>query len=280
MIFGAGGMAGHMINQYLRETNKYTLYPIYHMPRSTEDISCNVVDLQSVKTLIEEIHPQIIINAIGVLNDRSEQDKSLTSYINTFFPKYLEWIGTKENIKIIHISTDCVFSGRKGLYTECDEKDAKSMYGLSKNFGEIINGKDLTIRTSIIGPELKEGKGLFHWLMKQTGQVKGYNQVYWGGVTTLELAKAIEDAIEKNISGLFHLTNDQRISKFDLLALIIRHFELKAIQLVEDETNKGDKSLKHIKSGWTFEVAGYEEMMRELRGWMLNHSDLYEQYKR
>src|SRR5690606_27782525 len=108
---------------------------------------------------------------------------------------------------LIHISTDCVFSGKKGDYIETDQKDGSSVYAQSKSLGEITGDNILTIRTSIIGPELKNnGIGLFHWFMSQQGQIQGYSNVFWNGVTTLELAKVIHRLINKQMDGLIHIT--------------------------------------------------------------------------
>ena len=128
---------------------------------------------------------------------------------------------------LIHISTDCVFSGNKGNYIETDYRDARDIYGLSKALGEIDNENDLTIRTSIIGPELKtNGEGLFHWFLSQKGNVYGYTDAIWGGVTTLEFAKAIDCAIEQRITGLINLTNKVPISKYELLKLSQKIFNI------------------------------------------------------
>ena len=130
--------------------------------------------------------------------------------------------------KLIHISTDCVFSGRQGMYADNDFRDADDIYGRSKALGEIFSDKDLTIRTSIIGPELKRyGEGLFHWFMSQRERVNGYTKVFWSGVTTLELAKAIEYSLDNDVTGLFQLSNGVRISKYDLLVLFNEIFKRK-----------------------------------------------------
>src|SRR5690606_24943808 len=116
--------------------------------------------------------------------------------------------------KLIHISTDCVFSGNRGAYTEDDFCDANDTYGRSKALGELNNDRDLTIRTSIIGPELKtNGEGLLHWFLNQSTPVNGFTEAYWGGVTTLELAKAIKTALMSDLKGIVNLTNGESISK-------------------------------------------------------------------
>jgi dTDP-4-dehydrorhamnose reductase len=156
LVFGGRGMAGHMIAMYLKSLNKYKAYNIVSKEELDENsIICYVLDIKKVEEIIDNISPQVIINCIGILNDKSDLNVLNTVFINSFFPKLLENIGYKKDIKIIHLSTDCVFSGSRGHYTEKDIKDETNMYGLSKNIGGIINKKDLTFRTSIIGPELK-----------------------------------------------------------------------------------------------------------------------------
>lgn len=274
MILGAGGMAGHMIYHYLQATQKYEIYPFYHQGGQIQE-QIDAVDLVKLREKIMSLSPDIIINAIGILNKQSEEAPLLTAYINTFLPRFLQWIGEKAHSKLITISTDCVFSGKKGDYTETDVKDAEDMYGLSKNFGEIIDTKNLTIRTSIIGPEIKNGTGLFQWFMTQAGEVKGYTQVYWGGVTTLMLAKAIEGAIDEEMTGLYQLTNNQKISKFALLQLIQKVFEKEDVQLVEEGSKVSDKSLKALQNFDGIIVPGYLEMLEALKMWMDSHKELY-----
>ena len=222
LLFGATGMAGHMVYYFLRETKKYKIDNVVFRNKLTEDsIQLDVTNNNAVSKLVKTIKPDIIINCIGVLIKGSKENPDNAILLNAYFPHLLKRLSDEVNATLIHISTDCVFSGKKGNYSEIDFRDADDVYGRSKALGEIINEKDLTIRTSIIGPELKEnGEGLFHWFMKNSGNVNGYTNAYWGGVTTLELAKAIDVAIENNLTGLVHLSNGEKISKFDLLNLI------------------------------------------------------------
>ena len=180
--------------------------------------------------------------------------------------------------KLIHISTDCVFSGKKGNYTEGDFRDADDIYGRSKALGEIINDKDLTIRTSIIGPELKvHGEGLFHWFMYQTGKVNGFKTAIWGGVTTLELPKAIDTAIIQDNTGLIQLSNGIGISKYDLLSLFKRIWHRNDIDILPVDKNGVNKSIAKSER-FTYEVPGYEDMLLEQYEWMKNNKSLYSQY--
>lgn len=280
LVFGSTGMAGHVITLYLESLQKYEIVNSSSKSKlNNQSILYDISDINNLSDMILEINPDIIINAIGILNDKSDLDIKNTIYINTFFPHLLEQIGIMNDIKIIHLSTDCVFSGTKGEYTEKDTKDEMGIYGLTKNIGEIINSKDLTFRTSIIGPELKtNGKGLFHWLMNQSGKVNGYTNVYWSGITTLELAKAIDKAIENNLVGLYHLVQNKKISKYDLLNIIKDKFELNDTNILPHSKKFSDKSMVNTRDDFDFEIANYEDMMVEMRLWMIRHKEIYGQY--
>lgn len=280
IVFGATGMAGHIITMYLESLrDKYIVNNVcYRNKFNDKSIICDVSNIGDIDKIIDDIQPDIVINCIGVLNKASEDNIYLTTYVNTFFPRYLETIGKKKNFKLIHISTDCVFSGKQGRYTETSIKDEKGIYGLSKNLGEIINNKDLTFRTSIIGPELKNGSGLFHWFMSQNGEVEGYKSAIWTGVTTLELAKAIDKAIDLDLSGLYHLVNNDIINKFDLISLFNKYFKENKIAINENYVYKCDKSLLNTRCDFNFKVAKYEQMIREMKQWVMENSEVYKLY--
>jgi len=231
LILGAGGMAGHVVYHHLKETNAYKLIPVCHKePISKDSILLDIKNTEQLITIIQNSKPDFVINCIGVLIKGSNNNPANAIYINAYFPHLLSSLVKKHatNGKLIHISTDCVFSGKKGFYTPNEEKDALDVYGMTKNLGELNNNQDLTIRTSIIGPELKkQGEGLFHWLFSNSdSNIKGYTKSIWGGITTLELAKNIRCLIENPEVGLIQITNGKAISKFDLLKLIKDIFKL------------------------------------------------------
>src|SRR5699024_5151046 len=133
-----------------------------------------------------------IINAVGILNKDAEENKSHAVLLNSYLPHYISNLTKDMNTKVIHMSTDCVFSGKVGSYKEDSLRDGQTFYDRSKALGELENDKDLTFRNSIIGPDMnKNGIGLFNWFMKQNGYIKGFNKAIWTGVTTLTLAKAM-----------------------------------------------------------------------------------------
>ena len=279
LILGASGMAGHIITLYLEETGKYKIFNLCHKDAlNTKSILCDVTDLKKLKQILDKIRPDIIINCIGILNDKSDDDIIKTIYINTFLPKWLEHYYQATNCKIIQLSTDCVFKGTKGNYRENDVKDEDNIYGLSKNLGEIDNSKDFTIRTSIIGPELKTGKGLFDWFMRQTKEVNGYTNVYWSGITTLELAHIVDEAISQDITGLYNITQKGKISKYKLLQLVKDVFNKDDILIHQDSSKKSDKSLVTNRTDFNYKISDYRTMLLKLKDWMREHIKFYQSY--
>lgn len=280
LIFGSTGMAGHMVTMYLSNIkDKFDVFNVCHKTKFNEkSILCDIANIDLVNKIIKDINPNVIINCIGVLNKVAYDDIKNTVYVNTFFPRFLARIGYKDNIKIIHLSTDCVFSGLKGSYDEESFKDEEEIYGLSKNLGEIQGKNCFTIRTSIIGPELKDGSGLFNWFMHQKGSISGFSNVFWSGITTLELSKVIDKAIESNITGIYNITPGYKISKYDLLNIIKKEFSKEEIKIERNNTVLCDKSLITIKNDFNYKVPSYEKMIEEMSNWMKENKELYKIY--
>ncbi|MEL7601195.1 MAG: SDR family oxidoreductase [Proteiniphilum sp.] len=279
LLLGATGMAGHVAYHYLKETNKYEIVDVVFRNKLPADsIVLDVTDKHATEELIKTVNPDIILNCIGILIKGSRQHPDNAIYINAYFPHLLERLSSEINAKLIHISTDCVFSGKKGNYSEYDFKDADDIYGRSKALGEVDNDRDLTLRTSIIGPELKQnGEGLFHWFMHQEGKINGFTDAIWGGVTTLELAKAIDKAIDNNLTGLVHLSNGTGINKYDLLNLFKSIWIRNNIDINPFEGHAVDKSLQS-STKFNMNVPSYSAMLDELKNWMDNHKSIYNQY--
>lgn len=268
LVLGGTGMAGHVVYLYLKSLGKYEMFNTVFRKKLTEDsVVMNATDPVAIDRVISEISPDIVINCIGALIRESREHPDNAVLLNAWLPNYLQKVCGSHGAKLIHISTDCVFSGRKGHYTETDFRDADDVYGRSKALGEINNDRDLTIRTSIIGPELKEnGEGLFHWFMTQKGPVYGFKTAIWGGVTTLELAKAIDYAIDNNTVGLVQLSNGEGISKYDLLCLF-RDIWHRDIEIIPDDRNQTDKSIAK-STIFKYNVQSYKDMLSELSEWM------------
>lgn len=280
LVLGATGMAGHVVFTYLDSLQKYELSNIVFRKKLNENsVVADVTKKEQLIEVIDKIQPDILINCVGVLIKGSILNPANAIYINSYLPHLLSAILEQTNSRLIHISTDCVFSGEKGSYNENDFKDAKDIYGKSKSLGEVINDRDLTIRTSIIGPELKNaGEGLIHWLLKQSGIINGFSKSIWSGVTTLQLAKAIDSSIDSRTTGLYNLTNGTKISKFDLLALIKKVFSLDIITINETEGKNVDKSLVDNRKEKKMFVPTYEDMLLDLYQFMQNHHYYYKHY--
>ena len=277
MILGSAGMLGHMVYHYLKESSRFEITDTsYPQKINNSSIVLNVTDKQVVEKYVRSEKPDIVVNCIGVLIKGSQKDPSNAIYLNSYFPHQLSKLLRETGGRLIHISTDCVFSGKKGAYTEHDFRDADDTYGRSKALGEIINEIDLTLRTSIIGPELNEnGEGLFHWFMKQTSNIEGYTNSFWSGVTTLELAKIIEAAIEQELIGINHITNGQKISKYDLICLFKQIYNKTNITLSAKPGKNTDKSLISDRTDLIFNFSTYYKMIEEQYNWMKTHSELY-----
>lgn len=276
LVIGIRGMAGHVIYNYLNKKENYNVYGIArNITESEKEFSLDVFDTEKLKHIIADNSFDFVINCIGILNKDAEDNPSKAIWFNSYFPHFLEEITKDTTSKILHISTDCVFNGKKGEYKEDDFKDGEGFYAQSKALGEIINDKDLTIRTSIIGPELnKNGIGLFHWFMNQSGEINGYTSAIWSGVTTFELAKAIEYVIENPIKGLVHLTNGIPINKYDLLNIFKEIWNKDEITVNPYNGKVVDKSL--VKSErLNYTVPSYKEMLEGQNQWMAEFSNLY-----
>lgn len=225
MILGSQGMLGHVVERYLKlqAENKWQIITI---ARQNANFLIDVEqDLSYLEKTISITRPDYIINCIGLLNKYSIERPDRAIYLNSFLPHWLSRICQIYNNKLIHISTDCVFDGKRGNYSIKDIPTETNWYGKSKSWGELNNSRDLTIRTSIIGTELKtNGIGLLEWVLRQTGTINGYINHWWNGITTLEYAKIIYEIINSNIilSGLHQIATPIKINKSCLVGLICK----------------------------------------------------------
>jgi dTDP-4-dehydrorhamnose reductase len=277
LVIGINGMAGHVAFQYLKDTQKYQVYGMARNIEATKNIfNLDVSDTIGLNKIVSDHQFDYIINCIGILNQDAESNPSKAIWFNSYFPHFLEEITKGSDSKVIHISTDCIFNGKEGNYSETSIKNGEGFYAQSKALGEIDNSKDLTIRTSIIGPELNtKGIGLFNWFMHQAGVINGYTTAVWSGVTTLELAKAIDYAILNPLNGLVHLTNGVPVNKFDLLHLFKEIWDKKDIKIEAYEGKVVDKSLKKSER-FNYQVPIYKEMLEDQYSWMQKFANLYE----
>ena len=250
VVLGSMGMAGHMIHRHL---SGLVGYEVVGLARTQDarfvDRQVDVENLGQLADALKAVQPAVVVNCVGVLNAAADDDPARAILLNSYLPRWLARMGDELGFRLIHLSTDCVFSGATGGYTEASEPDGTTMYARTKALGEVSSSPHLTFRTSIVGPELKQnGSGLLEWFLRQTGAVSGYASVLWTGVTTLELARAIQAAIEENLSGLYHLVPDKSISKSDLLVEIARAFDVHGVCIVPQETPRSRRTLVDRKS--------------------------------
>lgn len=273
LLLGSAGMAGQILKlEFLKRTDQIDLVDVARNSKiSKPKIQLDLTNFVQLEEIINNGNFDFIINCVGLLNSFAEEHPDQAILINSYLPHFLEKTTSSTNTKLIHISTDCVFSGKSGNYKESDFKDGIGFYAQSKALGEVINAKDLTIRTSIIGPDLNiSGIGLFKWLMNQNGIINGYTKAFWSGVTTIQLSKVILEIINCTSipTGLIHLTNNNKISKFDLLHIIKNIFELKNLEIVEYNNYEVDKSLVNTRNDLNIKVPDYYDMILEMRTWM------------
>lgn len=281
LVLGCNGMAGHMISLYLKEQG----YEVDGFARAeSKYVNTIVEDARNTELLKKTVISggyRAVINCIGLLNKFAENDHEAAVYLNSYLPQLLAKITEGLDTQIIHVSTDCVFSGSRGGYVESDLPDGELFYDRSKALGELNNKKDVTFRMSIIGPDVnKEGIGLINWFMQQKGRVKGYKNAIWTGQTTLQLAKTIENAAIQRVHGLYNMVPDESISKYDMLVFFNKYLRKNAIEIVPEENFRIDKSLKRTNYElFSYKIPGYEQQIKELGKWMLEHKDIYPHYE-
>jgi dTDP-4-dehydrorhamnose reductase len=278
-VLGATGMAGHVIANYLVESgHEVATFSRQPLP-GFQGRQGDATDPVALRGALFQGDLDAVVNAIGILNREAEEHHAYAVKLNAWLPHYLSDLYLQGGPRVVHISTDCVFSGKQGGYSETSWPDGATFYGRSKALGELDNDRDLTYRTSIIGPDMRaDGIGLLNWFMQQKGEVRGYVRAIWTGVTTITLARAIEHGLKEQLTGLYHLVNNRPVSKLDLLRLFNQDLRANSIVVVPSEELVVDKSLISRKAGLTFKVPGYEAMVAEMADWIVSHRSLYPHY--
>ncbi len=256
LVLGKNGMLGHMVYGYLSSLNKYDVSAI-----DKEELDVLKFSDQEIESVITRFSPSYVINAMGLINKSPILNEQTAKRLNTDFPHLLAYLGMKQGWKLIHISTDCYLD--------------EDLYGRSKFFGEVNDHHNLTVRTSIIGPELNPaGFGLFNWFMTQEGSVSGFTKAYWDGVTTLQFAKFVDYCIsEGNLTGVVDYRTKESLSKHDLLGLIAKVFG-KKIEIRGDDREMKDK--RNLNADFWCEE-DYESQLVDLKHYMENNL-LYKRY--
>jgi len=258
LIIGGGGMLGHKLTQVFSNKfdtfvtlrgnlSSYKSLNILNKKNVYENI--DAVNIENIEKIVDKLKPNVLINAVGIIKQLpSSKNVVNTLKINSIFPHQLAEIAEKNNSRLICISTDCVFSGKKGNYSEADVPDAEDLYGKSKNLGEVVDANCLTIRTSIIGREIGTKHSLLEWfLSNENGKVKGFKNAVFSGFPTEILSEILADVVEnqKDLRGLYHISS-KPINKFDLITLIKEEYGAK-IEIEPDEKFVIDRSLDSTK---------------------------------
>jgi dTDP-4-dehydrorhamnose reductase len=280
LIVGASGMAGHVMAKYYKDNEIFNVFGIGRREDTNIDEVIDATNFSELEKAIHKIQPDFIINCVGVLVQQSNSYPSQAILVNSYLPHFLSKLGKQYNYRLIHLSTDCVFSGNQGNYIESSFRDGDDTYARTKALGEIDNKRDLTIRTSIIGPESKyNGTGLMDWYFREDHNIEGYSNVFWSGVTTLELAKAVVEFINQGVTGLYHLSPKSKISKFNLLNLFKQVWDT-GVEIIPNAKINSDKSILSTRTDFSYPQIYYKKMLNELNSWINANRDIYEHYSK
>jgi dTDP-4-dehydrorhamnose reductase len=254
LVLGATGMLGNTVLRYFAQEDSYDVIgsarsasKVRLLPENAQArVICgvDVENIDSLTKLFATAQPDVVINCIGLVKQLAESSDPLAALpINAQLPHRLARLCAVANARLIHLSTDCVFAGRKGMYLESDFADANDLYGRSKFLGEVDYPNAVTLRTSIIGHELGSAQGLVEWFLSQSEAVRGFTKAVFSGLPTVELARVMHDYVipNKSLHGVWHVSAAP-IAKHDLLQIVARAYE-KSIAITPDESLAIDRSL-------------------------------------
>lgn len=254
LVLGSSGMLGSTLLRYFADQESIEVYGTARFQGSIKALPENLqsrvllnVDVENPDHLLKvfsNIRPDVVVNCVGIVKQLSEAEDPLTAIpINSLLPHRLAHLSASAGIRLVHFSTDCVFSGVKGNYRESDLPDASDLYGRSKLMGEVDYPNAITLRTSLIGHELNGNRSLVNWFLSQSGSIKGFCKAIFSGLPTIEIARVIHEFVLPNpeLHGLYHLSANP-ISKFDLLCLILKVYG-KEIEIISDDLLIVDRSL-------------------------------------
>lgn len=280
LVIGASGMAGHVLSLYLIQAG----HDVTAMCRSDlsfcRTIKVDLRDDEAVRDAIRSGQYDAVFNYAALLNADSLQNPVEAIQINSRLPHYLASITADMPTRIVQMSSDGIFKGSSGMYGSGAFPDAVDLYGMSKALGELDDGKNVTIRTSVIGPDTREsGTGLFNWFMKQQGHVFGYTRVLWNGLSSLELARAMEAVALSKAVGIINLTPREFVSKFGLLQYFKDYFrEHDTIEIEQVSDPVSDHRLVRGVDDFDFTPKGYSEQFADLKAWVNENRSLYPSY--
>ena len=277
LVLGVTGMLGNAMYRALSERGDFSVYGTAREQSSARqlpaDLATNILvgvdaaDQDSLTGALAAVQPDVVINCIGLVKQLADANDPLIAVpINTLLPHRLARLCAVGGARLIHISTDCVFSGTRGNYSETDFPDADDLYGRSKLLGEVDYPNAITLRTSIIGHELAASRSLIGWFLAQNGHVEGFSKAIFSGLPTVELARVVEKFVLPNpdLTGLYHVAAHP-ISKLDLLRLVAEIYQ-KDIELVPSERLIIDRSLNPAKfrSATGYSAPKWPELVRRM----------------
>lgn len=279
LILGGDGMLGHRLLRHLQSRHEvrvtlrqdfgaYSRFGLFNDSNAWPGV--DVRDQERLERVIAGFRPEAIVNCAGIVKQREEASASIASIeINALFPHRLALLARTAQCRLVHMSTDCVFSGRKGNYRESDMADAEDLYGRSKLLGEVNEAGCVTLRSSIIGPELSRKTGLLEWFLSQRGKrIFGYRRAIFSGFTTLEMSRIIEKLLvdRPQASGLYHVSSAP-ISKYDLLVKLNKALDL-GTTINPQDAFVCDRSLdsSRFRKEFNYRPPEWNEMIAELAG--------------
>ncbi|MCP5182210.1 MAG: SDR family oxidoreductase [Pseudomonadales bacterium] len=277
LVLGASGMLGHAVLRLFAQSDGYAVTgsarsasAVALLPPGLRERIVLGVDVESTDSLMglfAQARPDVVVNCIGLIKQLSQANDPLAAIpINALLPHRLARLCSVAGARLIHMSTDCVFAGTRGMYREQDGADAGDLYGRTKLLGEVDYPHAVTLRTSIIGPELGTGNGLIGWFLAQQGAVRGFTRAVFSGLPTVELARVMRDYVipRPDLRGVYHVSADP-INKFDLLQLVAKAYG-KTIDIRADGDLVIDRSLdsSRFRQITGYQPAPWPELIRQM----------------
>lgn len=281
LVIGSSGMAGHVVSMHLQSRG----YSVTGLSRTISpaavSITGDATNEEMMGAVLRNGRYDAVVNCAGMLNSDCDRDPEGAIRLNSVLPHFLNRVSAEVGFHLIHISTDCVFSGEgTGPYQENSRADGTSVYAKTKSLGEPKGGRTLVLRTSIVGPDTRRsGIGLLNWFMSQSGTIRGYSNAIWSGVSTITLARAVEQSIELGLTGLRHLTNGEGISKLELLGMFNSEMRGNSVAIQPFEGFRNDKTMFTVMRDHDYAVPSYHEMVREMAAWVFHNGELYPHYR-
>lgn len=281
LILGSGGMLGHLVTLFFKDRKKDYSTANLSYPRQTFSDSrvMNVREVDRLKSFLETEKFDYVINCVALLVKDSELNQADAIWINSYFPHWLEEICTTIGTKVIHVSTFGIFDGCNGPFAEHSSPVNPLFYAKTKMLGELSSRDSLTVRSDFFGPDMNvKGKGLFNWFFMSKGDIHGYVNAGFSGVSSLEFAKFCDAAMKNGWSGCYNLAAPEFSSKFQLLSQIKATFGIDKVRIVPDNRPCNSFCCLSERKDINYISADYKTMLNELKCFMSEHRTFYEHY--